>query len=116
MKIMGWKPPMRPAWIRTIMKIPGPIKVQLLLLTTLTISSVTSTVLQISQRGSNTSEESILHSVESLEVAKGNGGLRLRVTGKNTTEVLQNLRPILRTLENQTSREKSSVSTIPLER
>ena len=102
--------------MRELTKIPGPMKVQILLLTTLTISSVTSTVLQISQRGSNTSEESILHSVESLEVAKGNGGLRLRVTGKNTTEVLQNLRPILRTLENQTSREKSSVSTIPLER
>ena len=33
-------------------------------------------------------------------------GLRLRVTGKNTTEVLQNLRPILRTLEKDYSEEK----------
>ena len=54
--------------MRELTKIPGPMKVQILLLTTLTISSVTSTVLQISQRGSNISEESILHSVESLEV------------------------------------------------
>ena len=86
------------------MKTPGPIKVQLLLLMTLTTSSVLSTGLQIYKLGSNTSEENILPSVESLEVAKE--GLRLRVTGKNTTEVLQNLRPILRTLEKDYSEER----------
>ena len=88
------------------MKTPGPIKVQLLLLTILTTSSVTSTGLQIFRMGGNTSEENILHSVESLEVAKGNGGLRLRATGKTTTEVLQNLRPMLKLLENPNFEEK----------
>ena len=79
------------------MKTPGPIKVQLLLLMTLTTSSVLSTGLQIYKLGSNTLEENILPSVESLEVAKE--GLRLRVTGKSTTEVLQNLKPMLKLLE-----------------
>jgi len=88
------------------MRTPGPIKVQLFLLTTLTLSSVTSTVLQISSLGKNTSEGSILHSVESLEVGKGNGGLRLRATGRTTTEVLTNLKPMLKLLESPTSNEK----------
>ena len=116
MKIMGWRPPQRPEWVKMIMKTPGPIKVQLLLLLTLTISSVTSTVLLISKQGKSTLDENILHSVESLEVGRRKDGLHLRVTGKNTTEVLQNLRPILRTLENPISKERSSVSTVPLER
>jgi len=102
--------------MKEVMRTPGPIRVQLLLLMTLTISSVTSTVLQITNRVGNTSEESILHSVESLEVGKGNGGLRLRATGRTTTEVLQNLRPMLNLLENPTSREKLSHFTPPLER
>ena len=86
------------------MKTPGPIKVQLLLLTILTTSSVLSTGLLISRQGSNTLEENILPSVESLEVAKE--GLRLRVTGKNTTEVLQNLKKTLKDVENPYSEEK----------
>jgi hypothetical protein len=104
MKIMGWRPPQRPQWLKEIMKTPGPIKVQLLLLTTLTISSVTSTALQICNRVGNTSEENILASVESLEVAKE--GLRLRVTGRSTTEVLQSLKQTLNILENSTLNEK----------
>jgi len=106
MKIMGWRPPQRPEWVKQIMKTPGPIKVQLLLLTTLTLSSVTSTVLQIYSLGKNTSDENILHSVESLEVGKGNGGLRLRATGRTTTEVLTNLKPMLKLLESPTSSER----------
>ena len=104
MKIMGWRPPQRPAWLKQIMKTPGPIKVQLLLLTTLTLSSVTSTGLLIYKLASNTSEENILHSVESLEV--GNAKLRLRVTGKATTEVLKNLKTTLSGLDAQFSSEK----------
>ncbi len=116
MKIMGWRPPQRPEWVKMIMKTPGPIKVQLLLLLTLTISSVTSTVLLISKQGKSTLDENILHSVESLEVGRRKDGLHLRVTGKNTTEVLQNLKPMLRLLANPYSSEKSSVSTVPLEK
>ena len=70
-----------------IMKIPGTTKVQLSLLMILATSSVTSTVLQISKLGKSTLDVNTLPSVESLEVAKE--GLRLRVTGKSTTEVLQ---------------------------
>ena len=90
--------------IQEIMKIPGTTKVQLSLLMILATSSVTSTGLQIQSRVKNISEESILHSVESLEVA--NAELRLRVTGKNTTEVLKNLSPMLRNLASQHSRER----------
>ncbi len=75
---------------KEIMRTPGPIRVQLLLLTTLTISSVSSTVLQICNRVNNTSAESTLHNVVNLEVARE--GLRLRVTGRSTTEALKNLR------------------------
>ena len=92
------------------MKTPGPIKVQLLLLTTLTISSVTSTGLQIFKMVGNTSEENILHSVESLEV--GNAELRVRVTGKSTTEVLTNLNPMLNDWAKRTLNEKLSPSTL----
>ena len=46
---------------------PGHIKVQLLLLTILTISSVSSTVLQISRMGENTSVGNISGSLELLK-------------------------------------------------
>ena len=94
------------------MKTPGPIKVQLLLLTTLTISSVMSTGLQIFKMEGNTSEETILQSVECLE--GGNAELRVRVTGKSTTEVLQNLNPMLNDWAKRTLEEKSFPSTPPL--
>ena len=71
------------------MKTPGPIKVQLLLLSILTTSSVLSTGLQIIQMAGSTSEESTSTSLESLEVADAGG--RVRVTGKHTGEVLKNL-------------------------
>ena len=32
MKILGWKPPQRPQWVKEVMKTPGYIKVQLSLL------------------------------------------------------------------------------------
>ena len=89
MNILGWKPPQRPAWVKEIMRTPGPIRVQLLLLLTLTTSSVLSTGLQIIQMAGSTSEESTSTSLESLEVADAGG--RVRVTGKHTGEVLKNL-------------------------
>jgi len=100
MNILG-----RSKWIKAIMKIPGTTKVQLLLLTTLATSSVTSTALLISNRVNSTSAANILHSVESLEV--GNAELRVRVTGKSTTEVLRNLSPMLNSWAKKTLEEKS---------
>ena len=88
-KIMGWKPPQRPQWLKEIMRTPGPIRVQLLLLLPLTTSSVLSTGLQIYELGSNTSGGNTSSKNESLEVADANG--RVKVTGKHTTEVLRNL-------------------------
>ena len=70
MKILGWTPPQRPKWVKEIMKTPGYIRVQLLLLTILTISSVSSTVLQITRMGKSTSGVSISGSLELLEVKK----------------------------------------------
>ena len=102
--------------IREITRTPGPIRVQLFLLTTLTASSVLSTGLQISKAVGNTSVENTSYKNESLEVAKVNGELRLRVTGKNTTEVLQNLKPMLNNLVEKTSSEKSYPSMSPLEK
>ena len=99
---------MKKLW-KEITRTPGPIRVQLLLLLTLTASSVTSTALQISQRVGDTSAENTLPVVESLEV--GNAALRLRVTGNATTEVLKNLQTTLKNLDDQFSRERSSVST-----
>ena len=79
------------------MKIPGTTKVQLSLLTILATSSVTSTALLISNRASNTSEESISTRNESLEVEVG--GLRLRVTGKHTTDLALSLKKMLESLD-----------------
>ena len=70
MKILGWTPPQRPKWVKEIMKTPGYIRVQLLLLTILTISSVSSTVLQTTRMGESTSGVSISGSLELLEVKK----------------------------------------------
>ena len=67
-RIGKWKPPQRPQWVKEIMKTPGYIKVGLLLLTILTISSVLSTVLQITRTEGNTSGVSISGSLELREV------------------------------------------------
>ena len=63
-KIGNWKPPQRPQWVKEVMRTPGHTKVQLLLLTILTISSVSSTVLQITQTAGNTSVVNISGSLE----------------------------------------------------
>ena len=69
-KIGKWKPPQRPEWVKEVMKTPGHTKVQLSLLTILMISSVTSTVLQITRTGGNTSGVSISGSLELREVKR----------------------------------------------
>ena len=63
-KIGKWKPPQRPQCVKEVMKTPGYIKVQLLLLSILTISSVSSTVLQITRTAGNTSVVNISGSLE----------------------------------------------------
>ena len=104
MKIMGWTPPQRPAWVKEIMRTPGHTKVQLSLLLILATSSVTSTGLQICNRvrgisGGNTSTQNV-----SLEVVRE--GLRLRVIGKDTMEALKNLKQIESYLGTKSSKEK----------
>ena len=63
-RIGKWKPPQRPQWVKEVMKTPGYIRVQLLLLSILTISSVSSTVLQITRTAENTSVVNISGSLE----------------------------------------------------
>jgi len=86
------------------MRTPGPIRVQLLLLLTLTASSVSSTVLQISSRVGNTSDVNTSTNLESLEVKAGR--FAVRVTGKNTMDLVTNLIPIESLLEIPVSNEK----------
>jgi len=69
-RIGKWKPPQRPTWVKEVMKTPGYIKVQLLLLLILTLSSVSSTVLQITKTGDSTSGVSISGSLELREVKR----------------------------------------------
>ena len=68
-RIGKWKPPQRPQWVKEVMKTPGYIRVQLLLLTILTISSVSSTVLQITRTEGSTLVVNISGSLE-LQEAK----------------------------------------------
>ena len=63
-RIGKWRPPQRPTWVKEVMKTPGHIRVQILLLTILTISSVSSTVLLISQQESDILDVSISGSLE----------------------------------------------------
>ena len=67
-KIGKWTPPQRPQWVKEVMRTPGHTKVQLLLLTILTISSVSSTVLLMFKQEGSTSGVSISGSLELREV------------------------------------------------
>ena len=69
-KIGKWTPPQRPQWVKEVMRTPGHTKVQLLLLTILTISSVSSTVLLILKPVGSTSVVNISGSLELQEVKK----------------------------------------------
>ena len=69
-RIGKWKPPQRPQWVKEVMKTPGHIRVQLSLLLILTISSVSSTALQMLRTEGSTSGVSISGSLELREVRK----------------------------------------------
>ena len=71
LRIGKWKPPQRPQWVKEIMKTPGYIRVQISLLTILMISSVSSTVLQITRTGECTSAVNISGSFELQGVKNG---------------------------------------------
>jgi len=85
-KIMKWLK-------KEFMKTPGYMRVNLSLLMILATSSVLSTSLLIGRQARNTSVENIFGRRESLEVEVD--GLRVSLTGKSTTEVVQNLTEIL---------------------
>ena len=89
---------------KEVMRTPGPIRVQLLLLLTLTGSSVLSTGLQIYNLARNTSVENTSINSESLEVKAGK--FAVKVTGKNTMALVTNLIPIESLLEMNVSEEK----------
>ena len=72
-----------------IMKTPGFLTDTLFYLRTLTVVSVSSIALQISSTVGSTSAENTFTNYENLEVEVG--ALKVRATGKNTTEVLMNL-------------------------
>ena len=93
-----------------ITKIRGYMKEPLFYLRTLVILSVLSIGLQTSRTVENTSEGSISGQNESLELqlrTSQGEELQVRVTGKNTTEVLQSLKKTLNILENHSLKEKS---------
>ena len=69
-KIGKWKPPQRPQWVKEVMRTPGHTKIQLLLLTILTISSVSSTVLLMFKQVGSISGVSISGSLELQEVKR----------------------------------------------
>ena len=69
-RIGKWKPPQRPQWVKEVMRTPGHTKVGLLLLMILTISSVSSTVLQIIRTEGSTSGVNISGSLELQEAKK----------------------------------------------
>ena len=74
-----------------IMRIPGFLTDTLFYLRTLTIISVSSIALQTFVVVKGTSEENTSTNIESLEVSLGE--LKVKATGKNTTEALLNLLP-----------------------
>ena len=86
------------------MKTHGSTKTHLLLLTILATSSVLSTGLQIYNLARNTSVENTSTNSESLEVRAGK--FAVRVTGKNTMDLVTNLIPIENLLEMNASNEK----------
>ena len=74
------------------MRTPGPIRVQLLLLLTLTASSVSSTVLQILTVGENILEESTSSNIELQK--ERNEKLNQNLIGRSIMEVAQNSKKI----------------------
>ena len=97
-----------------ITKIRGCLKDNLFYLRILVILSALSIGLQISKTGESTSVESTFGPNESLELqlrTSQGEELQLRVTGKNTTEVVQNLKTILSNTEENLLVERSYLFT-----
>ena len=93
-----------------ITKIRGCLKDNLFYLRILVILSALSIGLQTCGTGESTSEESTFGPNESLELqlrTSQGEELQLRVTGKNTTEVVQNLKTILSNTEENLLVERS---------
>jgi len=90
--------------IREVTRTPGPIRVQLFLLTTLTASSVLSTGLQIYRTVDNTSEENT--SIKSVNPLAVREELQKSLTGSGITEALMNLNETLKSMVNKYSEEK----------
>jgi len=92
------------------MKILGYIMAKPLILAILAITSVSSIVLLISKPTEDTLGENTFTQEESLDLmvrTRNDEELHLRVTGKNTTEVVQSLKPILKNLASSILGEKS---------
>ena len=92
------------------MKIPGFIMANPLILAILAITSVTFISSLTLPRGENTLVENISTQEESLDLmvrTRNDEELHLRVTGKNTTAVVQNLKPMFRNLASSILGEKS---------
>ena len=95
------------------MKILGFIKENSSILAISGITLVSCIALLTQPRTESTLVESMSFQDESLDLTvrtKEGGELNLRVTGRNTTEVVQNLKPILRGLASSILPEKSSHS------
>ena len=97
------------------MKTPGFLTDTLFYLRTLTIVSVSSIALQISSTAGSTSDANTFTNYENLEVEAGE--LRVKATGKNTTEFLTNLLGTVVDLQTTPfSGVKSSLYTPPKEK
>ena len=102
-------------WLRNeFTKTPGYMRVNLSLLTTLAISSVTSTSLLISQQAKSTSVESTL--CKSVNQREESVELLLSQIGRSIMEAPQNSKPTYPDMERTTSPERSYPSTKPWER
>ena len=96
-------------WLRNeFTKTPGYMRVNLLLLTTLAISSVTSTSLQIRQQVRSTSAESTLYRNASLREAREES-LASR-TGRDIMDRPQNSKPTYPNLERRIFPDRSCLS------
>ena len=102
------------------MKIPGYITAPLLTGAVLGATLGLFTVLPINPTGKNTSEENISGKNESLELSlkglgDGDGELLLKVTGRNTTVVVQSFLRMLNSMDGYRLTERSYLSIKRLE-
>ena len=102
------------------MKIPGYITAPLLTGAVLGATLGLFTVLPIGPTAKSTSEENTSGKNESLELrikglGQGGGELHLKVTGKNTTAVVQSFLRMLNSMGGYRLTDKSSLSTQALE-